>query len=74
MLRRAVNRVDGVMAECPLGGGMCLTKELRRKGTAPGRAGDRPLSSSVVCGFYEGLHEDDRGKFARCDYPEPKAS
>ncbi len=60
-LRRAVNRDDGVIAECPLGGGSCVTRDRR--------ISPRP----VTCGFYEGLHEDERGKFARCSRPEPQS-
>lgn len=59
-LRRAVNREEGVLAECPLGGGMCVARELAR-----GKV------RTVTCGFYEGLHEDDRGKFSRCNLPDP---
>jgi len=60
-LRRAVNRDAGVTAVCPLGGGECLVRE-----DVQGKM------RAVPCGFYAGLHEDERGVFARCDCPDPK--
>lgn len=57
-LRKAVNRLVVVAAECPVDA-HCVIKEQINGEYRP-----------VQCSFYAGLHGDERGLFVRCNYPD----